>query len=90
MMMRTQIQLTENQARTLKRLAQQKQMSLSAMIRQSVDLYIALEGERPLDEQYARALAVAGKYRSGDTDLGRKHDDYLADAYAATGGMGGE
>ncbi|MFO7683671.1 MAG: CopG family transcriptional regulator [Chloroflexota bacterium] len=90
MMMRTQIQLTENQARTLKRLAQQKQMSLSAMIRQSVDLYIALEGERPLDEQYARALAVAGKYRSGDTDLGRNHDDYLADAYATNGNTTGE
>lgn len=88
--MRTQIQLTENQARTLKRLAQQKQMSLSAMIRQSVDLYIALEGERPLDEQYARALAVAGKYRSGDTDLGRNHDDYLADAYATNGNTTGE
>ncbi|MBK8989895.1 MAG: ribbon-helix-helix protein, CopG family [Chloroflexi bacterium] len=89
MMMRTQIQLTKNQARTLKRLAQQKQMSVSAIIRQSVDLYIAMERERPLDEQYTRALAVAGKYRSGDADLGRNHDDYLADAYATTGGMGG-
>jgi len=25
---------------------------------------------------------VAGKYQSGNTDLGRNHDDYLADAYA--------
>ncbi|MGB4950782.1 MAG: CopG family transcriptional regulator [Rhizobiaceae bacterium] len=89
-MLRTQIQLTEDQARLLKRLARQKQVSLAEVIRQSVDLYIATAGERPLDEQYARALAVAGKYRSGDTDLGRNHDDYLADAYATNGNTTGE
>lgn len=89
-MLRTQIQLTEAQARTLKRLARQKQVSLAELIRQSVDLYIAVEGKRPLDEQYARALAVAGKYQSGDADLGRNHDDYLADAYATSSEPTGE
>jgi 16S rRNA U516 pseudouridylate synthase RsuA-like enzyme len=81
-MIRTQIQLTEGQARTLKRLARQQQRSVAELIRQSVDLYLANRGELPLDQQYERATAVVGKYRSGDADLGRNHDQYLAEAYA--------
>ena len=84
-MIRTQIQLTEGQARTLKRLARQQQCSVAELIRQSVDLYLANRGELPLDQQYERAMAVVGKYRSGDADLGRNHDQYLADAYATMG-----
>lgn len=84
-MIRTQIQLTEGQAQSLKRLARQQQRSMAELIRQSVDLYLATAGELPLDQQYERAMALAGKYRSGDTDLGRKHDQYLAEAYAAPG-----
>jgi 16S rRNA U516 pseudouridylate synthase RsuA-like enzyme len=84
-MVRTQIQLTEGQARTLKRLARQQQRSVAELIRQSVELYIAAAGELPLDQQYERALAVAGKYRSGDADLGRNHDQYLTQAYAVSG-----
>ncbi len=84
-MVRTQIQLTEGQARTLKRLARQQQCSVAELIRQSVDLYLANRGELPLDQQYERAMAVVGKYRSGDTDLGRNHDQYLAEAYAIRG-----
>ena len=83
-MIRTQIQLTEGQSRTLKRLARQQQRSVAELIRQSVDLYLANRGELPLDQQYDRATAVVGKYRSGDADLVRKHDQYLAEAYATT------
>jgi hypothetical protein len=84
-MIRTQIQLTEGQAKTLKRLAKQQQRSVAALIRQSIDLYLARRGELPLDERYERALAVVGKYRSGDADLGRNHDRYLAEAYDTRG-----
>jgi hypothetical protein len=84
-MIRTQIQLTEGQAKTLKRLAEQQRRSVAELIRQSVDLYLAVAGELPLDQRYERAMAVAGKYRSGDTDLGRNHDQYLAEAYATSG-----
>lgn len=84
-MVRTQIQLTEGQAKTLKRLAKQQQRSVADLIRQSIDLYLAQRGELPLDERYERALAMAGKYRSGDADLGRNHDRYLAEAYDTKG-----
>lgn len=80
-MIRTQIQLTEGQAKTLKRLARQQQRSVAELIRQSVDLYLTSRGELPLDQQYERTMAVVGKYRSGDDDLGRNHDQYLAEAY---------
>jgi hypothetical protein len=65
----------------LKRLARQHQCSVAELIRRSVDLYLATSGDLPLDQQYDRASAVVGKYRSGDADLGRNHDEYLADAY---------
>ncbi len=84
-MIRTQIQLTEGQSRSLKRLANQQQLSVAELIRQSVDLYLASKGELPLDQQYERANALIGKYRSGDADLGRNHDQYLAEAYAIRG-----
>lgn len=84
-MVRTQIQLTEMQTIILKQLAQQQQVSMAELIRRSIDLYIASVDERPLDEKYAQALTLAGKYRSGDTDLGRRHDKYLADAFAVLG-----
>ena len=80
-MIRTQIQLTEGQARTLKRLAREQQVSVAELIWQSLDLYLANRGELPLDQQYERAMALVGKYRSGDADLGRNHDKYLADVY---------
>jgi 16S rRNA U516 pseudouridylate synthase RsuA-like enzyme len=85
-MIRTQIQLTEGQARTLKRLAQQQQRSVAELIRRSVDLYLATTGELPLERQYERATAVVGKYRSGDADLGQNHDRYLAEAYTTKEG----
>ncbi len=84
-MIRTQIQLTEGQARTLKRLAKQQQRSVAELIRQSIDLYLANRGVLPLDQQYERATAVVGKYRSGDADIGRNHDQYLAEVYATKG-----
>ncbi len=84
-MIRTQIQLTEGQARTLKRLAKHQQLSVAELIRQSVDLYLANRGELPLDQQYERAMSVVGKYRSGDADLGRNHDQYLAEAFDIRG-----
>lgn len=84
-MIRTQIRLTEGQARTLKQLARQHQCSVAELIRRSVDLYLATSGELPLDQRYERAMAVVGKYRSGDADLGRNHDRYLAEAYAKKG-----
>ncbi len=35
-----------------------------------------------LEERRRRALAAAGRFRSGISDLSSKHDEYLEDAYS--------
>ena len=85
-MVRTQIQLTEGQSKSLKQLAREQERSVAELIRKSIDLYLASSGELGLEQKYERAMAVVGKYRAEDVDLGRSHDHYLATAYATREG----
>jgi hypothetical protein len=81
-MVRTQIQLTEQQARHLRRVAAEEGVSVAAVVRRCVDL--ALEERRPgRAELYRRATALAGAFRDRDgaTDLAAEHDRYLEDAF---------
>jgi metal-responsive CopG/Arc/MetJ family transcriptional regulator len=82
-MVRTQIQLTDQQVRALKSLASRYGVSMAELIRESVDNFLR-ETSAGLDEQERRrrAIEVAGQFRSGQSDVAEKHDDYLAQAYA--------
>ncbi|MHB9111970.1 MAG: ribbon-helix-helix domain-containing protein [Thermoleophilia bacterium] len=80
-MFRTQIQLTNEQARALKKMAQEKNVSVAAIIRESVDEVLRSQGAVSRDEQIQRALAVVGRFHSGKHDISVHHDDYLAEAY---------
>ena len=80
-MIRTQIQLTEEQSRALKLLAAQQGKSVSELVRQSVDQLIKSAHFTDLEERRRRAIAAAGKFRSGHTDLSTEHDRHLAEAY---------
>lgn len=82
-MVRTQIQLTERQARELKRIAAAKGVSMAEVIREAVDERIRA-GIVPVsrEERVKRALAVLGKFRSGIKDLSTAHDKYLAEDYS--------
>ncbi len=81
-MVRTQIQLTERQARELKRMAAREGVSMAEVIRMAVDAKIhGAAIEVTWEERVRRALAATGKYRSGLKDVAEKHDDYLAEAY---------
>jgi hypothetical protein len=79
-MVRTQIQLTQEQADGLRRLAGERGVSIAAVIREAVDSKL---GEDRREEVWDRALSVIGKYRDvdGATDVSERHDDYLAEAY---------
>ena len=79
-MVRTQIQLTDEQARRLKGLAAERGVSMAALVREGVELVLA---EPDREELWRRALAVVGKYRDleGATDVAENHDRYLEDAY---------
>ena len=81
-MVRTQIQLTEEQAQALKRMSARQGKSVAEIIRMSVDDLIRRGGEKDPVEIRQRALQAAGKL-NGPSDLSSNHDQYLADAFQA-------
>lgn len=80
-MVRTQIQLTEEQARALKRLATDRGVSVATLIRESVDRYVRSAGPVDDQEQRRRALTAVGRFHSGRSDLAAEHDRHLEEAY---------
>ncbi|MBI1878607.1 MAG: ribbon-helix-helix domain-containing protein [Chloroflexi bacterium] len=84
-MVRTQIQLTEEQSQTLKAIAQEQGVSIAELIRQSIDRFIRSRNQPTLDERRQRALSIVGIASSGVPDLATEHDRYLAEAYGNFG-----
>ncbi len=80
-MVRTQIQLTEQQAKALKKLASSRHLPMAELIRQGVDAILISPVVPDAEEKRKRALAVAGRYRSGKRDISREHDKHLAEAF---------
>ena len=80
-MVRTQIQLTEEQSKALKQIAKQRNISFAALIRQGIDFYLHAYGTVSQKERRQRAIDAAGRFHSGQTDLSEKHDEYLVEVY---------
>lgn len=76
--LRTQIQLTEDQARALKELAARQGISMAELIRRAVERIIEESDDR---ERRRRALALLGKYRDSAPDVASNHDHYLDEIY---------
>lgn len=81
-MVRTQIQLSEAQAKKLKQLAAMEGKSVAELIRISVDSLLASRPIADREELKQRALSLAGQF-SGPADLAEEHDLYLVEAYEA-------
>lgn len=79
-MIRTQVQLTEEQAKKLKRVAADRGVSVAHLIRDAVDRVLE---ENDLEAKWERAMAVVGKFRSGKHDISERHDEYLAEDFLA-------
>jgi hypothetical protein len=79
-MVRTQIQLTEAEARALRRLAAERSTSLAALVREGIALLLRARRQVSQEEIRRRASAVVGRFRSGTGDLADHHDDYFAEA----------
>ena len=79
-MIRTQIQITSEQARALKRLAAKEGKSVAELIRISLDDMLRAGGIKDQEGLRRKASAAAGKL-SGPKNLAEKHDDYLAEAF---------
>jgi len=80
-MVRTQIQLTEEQAAALKRLATKRHKSIAELVRQGVEILLRSVSGVSSEERRSRAIAVAGRFHSGHPDLSTKHDKYLDEVY---------
>jgi|1186.fasta_scaffold1121373_2 hypothetical protein len=73
-MIRTQMQLRQDQVRALKRRAAERGVSMAELIRDAIDLALDREDE---DAKWERALSVVGKFASGGGDIAERHDEYL-------------
>ncbi len=82
-MVRTQIQITEQQAQALKALAHERGVAVAELVRQGIDRLLQDSTDVDREERKRQVIAFAGKYSSGLTDLSARHDDYLAEAYLA-------
>ncbi len=80
-MIRTQVQLTEAQARGLRTQARLEERSMADLVRESVSEYLARRHVVDRDEVARRALALPGRYRSGCRDLAEEHDAHLDEAF---------
>lgn len=83
-MVRTQIQLPEEQYRRLRRWSGRLGVSLSEAVRRCLAEHLAREEATPSREERVRAaLAVCGKYADpkGPSRVAADHNRHLAEAY---------
>jgi len=80
-MVRTQIQLEEDQMQWLRRKALEKGISISQLIREVLSIYRANEERLPEDKK-ERAIKAVGRFESRISDISEKHDAYLSEAFA--------
>lgn len=82
-MVRTQIQLTREQAEAIKREAAERGASMAEIIRLCIDAHLR-DVHRPSEEELRRrAASIVGMIKDGPSDMSRRHDEYLAEAYEA-------
>jgi Arc/MetJ-type ribon-helix-helix transcriptional regulator len=84
-MNRTQVQLTEEQIRQLKIIASERNVSMSELVRNCVDQWLASRKGASITERLQRAMAIAGRFRSGDkqANVSTEHDQYLSEIFSS-------
>jgi predicted DNA-binding protein len=81
-MVRTQVQFTDEQIRSLRRLSTTTGRSVADLVREGVERYITATNQPEADERRKRALRALGRFRSsGPGDVSIRHDHYLAEAF---------
>ena len=77
-MIRTQVQLTDEQARALRLAAAQRGVSMASVIRELIE-----QGLRtPASARAVRARSAIGRFASGQPTVSREHDRELERAFA--------
>lgn len=77
-MIRTQVQLTEEQHRRLRALAAADGISLAELIRRGVDQVLA---DYDRAERWERFMKLGGSFSSDASDVSEDHDRYLEEIY---------
>jgi hypothetical protein len=78
---RTQIQLTEEQSRQVKDFARREGISMAEVIRNAIDEWLERRSDLTEAQRWTQSLNAIGKFHSGVSDLAGNHDKYLAKAY---------
>ncbi|MDR7566038.1 MAG: CopG family transcriptional regulator [Armatimonadota bacterium] len=81
-MVRTQIQLTEEQVAALRRLSAERGVSMAELVREALDAMLRTHVGPSWEERRKRALAAVGKFASGRRDVSIHHDRDLDEAYS--------
>jgi len=81
-MVRTQVQLTEEQARLLRELSRTSRESMAALIRRAIDQFL-ITRKPDRSALYRQASTIVGKYEAGVQDISVEHDRYLEEAFGS-------
>jgi len=81
-MVRTQVQLTEDQARLLRELSRASRESMAALIRRAIDQFL-ITRKPDRSALYRQASTIVGKYEAGVQDISVEHDRYLEEAFGS-------
>jgi hypothetical protein len=79
---RTQISFEEEQMRRLRQAARRRGMSIAAVVRAAVDRELDRDATARQDRMRRALEAMDRAFRSGHSDISRRHDDHLAEIYA--------
>ncbi len=81
-MIRTQVQLTDQQVRQLRKVAARDGVSMAEVIRRCIDRGIA-DRLNESDDAYEAAARCVGSFKDRDEarDVATEHDRYLEDAF---------
>lgn len=81
-MVRTQIQLQEQQVRNIRKVIAKEHISMAHFIRRSIDVAIQEHnGSLRTETRREKALTAVGCLNDPATDLASNHDQHLAEAY---------
>jgi hypothetical protein len=79
-MLRTQIQLTEEQQSALRNISAETGKSMAELVREGIDYVISTRIRLNREEQIERAIKLAGMFSSATKDGSTNHDRYFADS----------
>lgn len=79
-MIRTQIQVPEDQAERLRELAHRRGVSVAALVREALTRFLETEPQPTRQERKQRILALAGRFSSGLSDVSERHAEYFAES----------